>query len=231
MIVIGFHAKQGAGKTTAVDYMVKALGREINRLFENSYEFQRINIKDTFTQLVEPMFAQMGVDPTANAENLGLFKKMQLAVSTTFESINPTVWSDKWYKMVMTSGVGHCGAIFTDDIRTKMNVDAMADLDRAFEVMNEEEIEQNQIMYEADMVRPWLANQVHLIHLDCPTEIRKQRVPPAQWRPEDNYTEMGVDLEPYSLNIHRVSTANSHEDTQRQLDDIIQKIIRNHMTV
>lgn len=232
MIVIGFHAKQGAGKTTAVEFMEKALGRGITSKFgdHNAYEMTKINIKDTFTQYVLPLFKDLEIDPYENDDNLAMLKRMQLAFSTTAEQhIDMNIWSHIWYKMVVTSGIGHCGAVFTDDIRTLMNVDAMVDLSHYFSLLNEQEDSHNQILLENDSSRPYLPNQVHMIVLDCPREIRKQRVPESQWRPEDNYTEMGVDLSKYKENetfkIHRIDTSKSKEDSEAQIHNIIESIL------
>lgn len=233
MNVFGFHAKQGAGKTTAVEFMDKAFGRGVMSKFGGyrcSYEMAKVNIKNTFTKYILPLFDDIGINPFENDDNLAMLKRMQLAFSTTAEQhINPRIWSNIWYKMVMDEEIGHCGAIFTDDIRSTMNVDAMVELSKAFQIMNEQEEHENRILEENNSSRPYLPNQVHLIALECPREIRKQRIPESQWRPEDNYTEMGVDLSVYSesstFKIHRIDTSQSKEHTQEQIHDLIGKIL------
>lgn len=231
MIVIGFHAKQGAGKTTAVNFMEKALGRAVTSKFGiNHYEFEKINLKDTFTRYILPLFDDIGIDPNENDDTLAMLKRMQLAISTTAEQhIDIDIWSKMWYKMVTHSVVGHCGAVFTDDIRTTMNVKAMKDLSKYFDIKNEEEEGENQILRENGSTRAYHPNQVHLIVLECPRDTRKQRVPESQWRPEDNYTEMGIDTskikESDTFKIHTISTANSKEDSERQIHEIVDKIL------
>lgn len=233
MNVFGFHAQQGAGKTTTVELMDKLFGRGVMSKFGDHlpYQMAKINIKDTFTKYVLPIFDDVGIDPYENDENLAMLKRMQLAVSTTAEQyIDSMIWSNIWYKMVMNSDVGHCGAVFTDDIRTTFNVDTMIELSKAFQVMNEQEAHENKILHENGADRPYLTNQVHLIVLDCPRDIRKQRVPESQWRPENNYTEMGVDLSIYSASdtfkIHKIDTSQSKEHTEEQIHALIDMILR-----
>ena len=233
MNVFGFHAKQGAGKTTTVDFMDKAFGRGVMSKFGGyrcPYEMAKVNIKGTFTQYILPLFNDIGIDPYENDDNLAMLKRMQLAFSTTAEQhIDPRIWSNIWYKNVMDSDVGHCGAVFTDDIRTTMNVDAMVELSKTFQLKNEQEKDENSTLSELHSSRPYLPNQVHLVVLDCPREIRKQRVPESLWRPEDNYTEMGVDLSKYTesdtFKIHHIDTSQSKEHTQEQIHDLVGKIL------
>ncbi len=130
--LFALHGPAGAGKTTVAKF-----------LMQRYPDMLSCNIKDSFSAYAKQIFAEVGFKPE---NNLKIYKKLQLDISTAGEELDPKCWSDKYVAMLKF----YPGHVVTDDIRTTMNLDALQ---------------------QASITR-----SVILIVLNCPFEIRNARV-------------------------------------------------------
>lgn len=228
MIVIGFHAQQGAGKTTAVSMTGESLHRAAKAKFD-FWQNALINLKGTFSQYAYDMLRDAGIDPhDGTEESLAKLKKLQLAVSTAGEEIiHRDHWSKIWMNKVLEKQGEVFAAIFADDIRTQQNVEYMIKMANQLEVLNEQEVDRIKLLDEHHVDTTHLPHQVYLVMLECPREIRKQRMPASQWRDENNYTEQKIELpqDLGALKTFSIDTSKTKEETQQQVDLLVDKIL------